>query len=177
VWASAVVVTDVLVECSAEVSFADDEQAVGDLAAYGADESLRVCVGLRAARRVLADRDAGVGEHGVEGVGELARSVPDEDLELVGASFEVHEQVSGLLGGPRPIRIGRDAEDVDIAAADLENEEHVQALQGEGAVDVEEVAGQHGRGLAGHETPPPGAIVAHRCWWDAVPLVSSVRVL
>src|SRR4051812_46804401 len=39
--ASAVVVADVLVESSAEVLFADDEQAVGDLAAYGLDESPR----------------------------------------------------------------------------------------------------------------------------------------
>jgi hypothetical protein len=43
-------------------------------------------------------------------------------------------------GGPWAVRFGRDAED-DVAAADLKDEEHVQALQCEGAVDVEEVAG------------------------------------
>jgi hypothetical protein len=70
-----VVVTGVPVECSAEVPFTDDEHAVGDLAAYGADESLRVGVRLWAAWRDLADGDAGVGQHGVEGGGELAGSV------------------------------------------------------------------------------------------------------
>src|SRR5205807_7741098 len=45
----------------------------------------------RAARWDLADGDAGVGQHGIEGVGELAGPVADQDLELVGPVAEVHE--------------------------------------------------------------------------------------
>ena len=56
--------------------------------------------------------------------------VTDEDLELVGPFTGVREQVAGLLGGPRPVRVGGDAEDAHVAAFDLEDEEHVQALQG-----------------------------------------------
>jgi hypothetical protein len=74
--------------------------------------------------------------------------VPDQKFELVGPFAEVHEQIPGLLNGPGSVRVGRDAEDVHVAAADLDHEEHVRALEGERAVHVEEVAGQHGRRLA-----------------------------
>jgi hypothetical protein len=57
-------------------------------------------------------------------------------------------------------------EDVHVAAADFDDEEHVQALQGERAVDMEEVAGQHGRRLGAEEPSPGGVVVADRRWWD-----------
>jgi hypothetical protein len=38
-------------------------------------------------------------------------------------------------------------EDVHVAVADLEGEEHVDPFQVDSAVDVEEVHGQHGGGL------------------------------
>ena len=49
--------------------------------------------------------------------------------ELVGAVTEIHKQIPGLLGGPRPVRMCGDAEDVHVPGADLEDEEHVQALR------------------------------------------------
>jgi hypothetical protein len=36
------------------------------------------------------------------------------------------------------------AQDVDVAAVDFQGEEHVDPFQGDRAVDVEEVHGQHG---------------------------------
>jgi len=50
---------------------------------------------------------------------------------------------------------GRDAEDMDPAGADLEHEEHIQALQ-EHCVDGEEVAGQEACGLGSQEGAPGG---------------------
>ena len=44
------------------------------------------------------------------------------------------------MGGPRPVRVGGDAEDVDVAAADFDDEQAVQALQRYRAVQVKEVA-------------------------------------
>jgi hypothetical protein len=41
-----------------------------------------------------------------------------------------------------------------MAGTDLDNEEHVQALQRDRAVDVEEVTGQHRDGLGAQELPP-----------------------
>jgi hypothetical protein len=67
----------------------------------GEHEPLRIRVRPWAAWWDLADGDAGVGQHGIEDVGELARPVADEDLEVVDPGAEVHEQISGLLGGPR----------------------------------------------------------------------------
>jgi hypothetical protein len=44
--------------------------------------TFRVCVGSRASRRDLVHGDAGVGQHGVEGGGELAGPITDEEVEL-----------------------------------------------------------------------------------------------
>jgi len=41
--------------------------------------------------------------NGVEGGGELAVPVTDQEPEPVGAVAEVHDQVAGLLGHPRPV--------------------------------------------------------------------------
>ncbi len=118
----------------------------------------------------LAYGDTRVGQHGVEGVGGLAGPVADEDVELLGPVAEVHEQVAGLLSGPGPVRVAGDAEDVQVAAADLQDEEHVPALHRAGAVDVEVVAGQHGRGLSRQELSAGGVVTARRCRWDAEPV-------
>jgi hypothetical protein len=81
---------------------------------------------------------------------------------LVGPAAQVHEQVAGLLNGPRPVGVGGDAEDMYVPAADLHDEENVQALQGESAVHMEEVARQHGRRLRPEESAPGGAVTADR---------------
>jgi hypothetical protein len=73
------------------MSLAEDEHAVGDLATGGEHKPFGVGVGLRTPWWDLADGDAGVGEHGVEGGGELSGPVPDEEFELVDAVAEVHE--------------------------------------------------------------------------------------
>jgi hypothetical protein len=48
------------------------------------------------------------------------------------------------LGGPGSVRVGGDAEDVDVAGADFHREEAVQTAQCGRAGDVEEV---HGSGV------------------------------
>jgi hypothetical protein len=67
------------------------EHVVGDLAAGGEHEPFGVGVRAGAPRRDLAGGDAGAGQDGVEGGGELSGPVPDENAELAGASAEVHE--------------------------------------------------------------------------------------
>jgi hypothetical protein len=95
----------------------------------------------------LHGADPGVGENGVERVAELISSVTDEEPEGGGSVVEVHQQVAGLLGCPCSGRMARRSEDMHVAAANLESEEHVDPLQGDRAVDVEEVHGQHAGGL------------------------------
>ena len=64
------------------MTLAEDEHAVGQFSSDCSDESFGVAVGLRAASWDLDDVDARVGEDGVEGIGELAGSVADQEPEL-----------------------------------------------------------------------------------------------
>lgn len=46
------------------------------------------------------------------------------------------------------------SENVHVAVADFQGEEDVDPLEGDRAVDAEEVHGQHGRRLRTQEPPP-----------------------
>ncbi|MGO8886255.1 MAG: hypothetical protein ACLQI7_21700, partial [Streptosporangiaceae bacterium] len=67
--------------------------------------------------------------------------------EAGGAITQIHQEVGDLLHGPGTVRVRGHAEDVHVAGADLDHEQAVQAPQGHRAVDVEEIGGEHGRGL------------------------------
>ena len=84
------------------MTWSGDQEVVEAFPAQGADEAFDDCVRPRCPDRGADDLDVGAGEHGVEGGGELAVSVADQEPELVGAVAEVHEQVAGLLGDPVP---------------------------------------------------------------------------
>ena len=78
--------------------FAEDQDAVGELGSGGQDEAFGVAVRSRASRRDLHGVDPDAGEDVVEGGGELAGAVPDEEAEGGGAVVEVRQQVAGLFG-------------------------------------------------------------------------------
>jgi hypothetical protein len=153
-WPPAVVVGVVAGEDVPQVSFAEDQNAVGEFGSGGADESFGEAVRSGTAWWDLYGVDAGAGEDGVERRGELAGAVADKEPEGGGAVVEVHQQVARLLGGPGAGRVARRSKDVHGADANLEGEEHVDPLQGDCAVDVEEVHGQHRRGLRAEEPSP-----------------------
>jgi hypothetical protein len=52
------------------------------------------------------------------------------------------------------------AEDMHVAVADLEREQHVEPPQCHRAVDVEDIHGQHRRGLRPEELAPVGVGLA-----------------
>ncbi len=159
--ALSVVVPGVLGQYVPEVTFAEDQHAVGQLGSGGQHESLRESVRAGAAGRDLHDVDAGACEHGVEGGAELAGPVPDEVAEPGSAVTKVEEEISGLLGGPRPVGVGGDPEDVEVAGFYLEGDQHVEPPQRHG-VDVEEVHRQGGGGLDAQELPPAAVAAAGR---------------
>jgi hypothetical protein len=99
------------------------------------------------------DADVGASEYRVERGGELAVPVADQELEPVGAVAEVHEQVAGLLGDPGSGGVGGDPGEVHAAAAVLDHEQDVKAVQEDG-VDVGEVDGDDRAGLRGEELSP-----------------------
>jgi hypothetical protein len=89
----------------------------------------------------------------VKRCGELGVPVPDQELEAVRLTFQVHQQVPGLLGYPLACWVSSDARQVHAPGAMLDEEQHVQAAQEHG-VDVEEVRGEDRRGLGGQERLP-----------------------
>jgi hypothetical protein len=92
-------------------------------------------------------------KHGVEGRGELAVSVADQEPEPIGAFAEIHEQVAGLLADPGAGGMGGNPGEVHVASAVLDHNEDIEAAQEHG-VDVGEIHGEDRVGLRGQELPP-----------------------
>src|SRR6187551_2855971 len=97
--------------------FAEDQDAVGEFGPDGPQEAFGEAVRSRASRWDLHGVEPDAGQGGIEGGGELAGSVADEEPEAGGAVVEVHQQVAGLLGGPGSSWMARRAEDVQVPAA------------------------------------------------------------
>ena len=87
----------------AQVSFAEDQHPVGDLGSDGQHEAFGEAVRPWTPRRDLHHLDAGVRHDRVEGSRELTGPIADEEPKPGGMVAEIHQQVAGLLRGPRPI--------------------------------------------------------------------------
>jgi hypothetical protein len=122
-----------------------DQHPVGDLGPYCPHPAFCICVCPWAARRDPHHLDPGAGKHRVESLGELPGPVTDQEPKLASTLPQIHQQVPRLLNRPRAVRVPGDAEDMDMAGADLDNEQHIEAAQGDSAVHVEEVARKKGR--------------------------------
>jgi hypothetical protein len=122
----------VTVKNNAGVSFVVDQQPVGALGADAADEPFRIAVRLRHTGRDLDHGDAFGAEDGVERGGELGVPIADQEAEGADLITEVHQQGAGNLGGPGGGGVNGHAEEMHPAGADLHDEQHVQAAQGEG---------------------------------------------
>jgi hypothetical protein len=109
------------------MSLAEDQHRVGDLRPGGEHEPFRVSVHARTSGRDLHGLDTSVGQDCVERLGELPGPVPDQEPEARGAITQIHQQVADLLDSPRAVRVRCDPEDVHVAAADLDDEQAVQA--------------------------------------------------
>jgi hypothetical protein len=92
-----------------------DQELIEAFAAQSADEAFGDGVGAGCPHGAAQDADVAADEHGVEGGGELAVPVADQEPELVGSVAEVDEQVAGLLGGPGAGGAGGDAGEVYAA--------------------------------------------------------------
>jgi hypothetical protein len=131
-----VVVAFELVQHGSGVSLVDDQEAVEEFAADRPDKALGDRIRPRCSHRRLDDPDVDGGEDGVEGGGELAVSVSDEEPEAAVGVIEAHEQIACDLGEPGSGRMGGDAEDVHPTAGVLDDEECVEPVQGD-CVEVE----------------------------------------
>ena len=125
----------------------------------GSDEPLGVRVRLRRSHRRV-DRAGLRAEQLVEGSGELAVAIVDQETHPLKDVGET--EVARLLNHPGAGRVRRAPGEVDRPAAELDEEEHVEAAQRD-RLDGEEVAGEQARPPAGAETPassPSGAVGA-----------------
>ncbi len=148
------VVDGIPIQHCTQVPRPDNEHPVGHLGPDRPDPALGISIRRRTAWRDLHYLDPRAGEYRVECAGELPGPVPDQETEPGGALFQVHQRVPGLLYCPRAVRMRGHAQDMHMTSADLEDEDHVHAAQGDGAVDMKEVAGKHGRGLGAQELRP-----------------------
>jgi hypothetical protein len=98
---------------------------------------------------------------------ELAVAVTNQASEPMHPSVQVHQEVAGLLGDPRPGWVGGDPGQMDPPPLHLDHEQNVQAGQAD-RLDREEVAGQHTVCLDTQELGPSRPTPARR-WPDPMP--------
>jgi hypothetical protein len=160
-----------------QVAAADDQKPIEALAAQAADPTLGV--GLRPWRpHRRPDHAKAVGaEHLVEAARELAVAVTDEEAYWLLPLGERHHEVACLLGDPALARIRNHTTKVPAAAAQLDEEQHVQPAQPDG-VDGQEVADDDRRGLRARNassSAPPAATPARSCAGAESPRRCSAR--
>ena len=158
---ASVVMLQISGEYLAQVVLIDDQQPVEKLPAQGSDDPLADRVRSGRLRRAGENPDAFRGKHGVEGAGELACAVPDQELDRSRAMAEVHQEVTRRLCCPHAIRVGGNAGQVDAAGTVLDDDQGVEAPQEHG-VHVDEVDGEDAAGLGGQELLPGRARAARR---------------
>ena len=136
----AVVVLDVEVQDATKLPPPGDQEVVQALLADGANPALGDGVGVGGLDRRADDLGAELVPDVVEGSGELAVAVVDQESDDSGIVFEGDEEVTGLLGNLRTGGVGGDAGEVHTPGVQLDEEQHVQPLQ-EYGVHGEEVTG------------------------------------
>jgi hypothetical protein len=159
VGAPLIVVLDVDAQDVFEVAVAEDQEPVQALIANGADESLCVGVRLRRLHGRVDNLDSFAAEHLVESGGELAVAIVDQEthpLKQVGEA-----EAARLLDDPGSGRVRRAAGEVDASATELDEEQHVEAMQRH-RLDGEEVAGEQACRLASQKGRPAHRLPARR---------------
>src|SRR5208283_5980072 len=124
-----VVVSLVFGQDGAEMLLAEDQDAVEELAAQGADEAFAGRVHARSLDGGAQDPGAVCLEDGVEGLSEVGSAVADDELEVLEPFAEADGEVAGLLYGPFAGGVGGDAAEVHPAGAVLDEHQDVQSLQ------------------------------------------------
>src|ERR1039457_2955474 len=136
-----VVVLDELGEHALEMTLVSDEQPVEAFCARGANEPLCERVGTRRAERCLDHPSANRGDHLIEGPDELRVAVADQELDYSAFVLERHCKIASLLGDPAADRVLGDTGQEDLAALEIDKEQHIEPTERD-HVDVEKVTRQ-----------------------------------
>ena len=166
-----VVVLDELRKDALKVAFVSDEEPVQALGPDAPDETLGEGIGTWCPDRCLDDPSANRSHHFVEGSDELGVAILDQELHHTILVIERYDEVSRLLGDPASDRVFGDASEEDLASFEVDEEQDVEASQGDG-VDGEEVARQRSGCLSSKELDPAGS----RASWGWCKAVASKHV-
>src|SRR5919106_4559797 len=148
-------------EDALEVATGEDEQPVEALGPNGSDPSLTESIGTRSPDG-SADHLQPLGcEHVIEGTAELGVAVMDEKPQRHFSLVKVEREVPRLLDHPGLIGVRRATGEVDTPGGELDEYQHVDALEPHG-FDGEEVACHHARSLLGQELSPGRAASTRR---------------
>jgi hypothetical protein len=109
----AIVVLDVDAQDAKKLPTPSDQEVVQALLAHGANPALGDGVSVRSLDRRKDDLSAEPVPHVVEGSGELAVTVVDQEPDGGGVLIERRDEVAGLLGDPGTGGVGGDADEVD----------------------------------------------------------------
>jgi hypothetical protein len=119
----AVVVPDVAVEDAKEGAAAGDQEMVQAFPAHGANPALGNGVGVRGLDRCADDLGADRAPEVIEGPGELAVAVADQEPDGGGLLIKRGGQVAGLLGDPGAGGVGGDAGEMHTPGVQLDEEQ------------------------------------------------------
>ena len=101
-----VVVADVDAQYLFELTAGEDQDAVEAFVAHGSNPTFGDGVGVGGPYRGADDLDAFAAKDGIEARRELGVAVSDQEPDLAAVIGECHAHVAGVLGDPRPIRVG-----------------------------------------------------------------------
>src|SRR6266700_2242351 len=161
-----VVVIDVLPKNQLQVAFAEYEQPVQGFVTQSLDHALAMGVGSRAPVGCEGDPSAFPAEHLIELVDEFGIPIMDGEPHWCVKLVQLPAQVPRLLSDPSGVGMGGAVGVENAAAADLQEDEHVESPK-QHRVDSEEVAGKDRSGVSG-EKLRPGQTIAARCWRNAM---------
>jgi len=143
-----------------ELPAAEDEEPVEAFASRAADPTLGVCVRVRCLDGRTDHGDPFALEDVIEAAAEFRVAIVDEEAGRLLAIIESHQQVPCLLGDPGACRLRRAGHELDPAALERDEEEHVDPFQ-PGGLDGEEITGERRRRVLAEEVPP-GELVSLR---------------
>src|SRR5512133_2975188 len=124
----AVVVPDVEVQDAKKVLTPSDQEMIQALPAHSTDPALGDGVGVRGLDRYTDDLRTDRAPDVIEGPGELAVAVADQESEAA-LLIKCAKEIPGLLGDPGAGGVGGDTGEVDSSGVQLDEEQDIQSLQ------------------------------------------------
>jgi len=140
-------------ERALQVPSVQDQEPIQAFGSSRADEPLCDRIRLGCLNRRPNDSDVFSLEYRIEPTRELAIAIADQKTNRVGPFGDRPRHLPRLLRDPFAVGVSRAPGQMDAAAGDLDEEQHIHPLEPDG-VDREKVHGHDARGLRPQELMP-----------------------